>query len=77
MVGANINHTELVELAEKHFVNQTTSWATVPSSTIDNNVSVYTGGMAKVESIIVIQFNIMIVSDWPIGITNECTSSRS
>ena len=48
LVGVNVDHTQLVELAEEHFVNPETSWSDVTSSEVDGSISQYTGGIIEV-----------------------------
>lgn len=48
LVGVNVDHAQLVELAEEHFVDPQTSWSDVNTSPVDESISQYTGGMIKV-----------------------------
>ena len=48
LVGVNVDHTQLVKLAEEHFVDPQTSWSDVSTSPVDESISQYTGGMIKV-----------------------------
>ena len=48
LVGVNVDHAQLVELAEEHFVDPQTSWSNVSTSPVDESISQYTGGMIKV-----------------------------
>ena len=48
LVGVNVDHTQLVELAEEHFVNPETSWRDVASTEVDGSISQYTGGIIEV-----------------------------
>ena len=51
LVGVNVEHNQLVELARQHFVSPRTSWEGVEAGPVlDTSISQYTGGEIKVSS---------------------------
>ena len=48
LVGVNVDHSQLVKLGEKHFVNPVTSWKDAQSLSLDDSISQYTGGQIHV-----------------------------
>lgn len=48
LVGVNVEHEELVELAQQHFVSPDTSWEGKGDIEVDTSISQYTGGEVKV-----------------------------
>ena len=51
LVGVNVQHNQLVELAKQHFVSPRTSWEGVePGPVLDASTCQYTGGEVKVSS---------------------------
>lgn len=48
LTGVNVNHDQLVELAEKYFVDSPTSWDGVEPRPVDSSISQYTAGQVKV-----------------------------
>ena len=51
VVGLNVDHNQMIDLAEKHFVDPVTSWAGLDTPTADESVAQYTGGERKVLSV--------------------------
>jgi len=52
LTGVGVDHTQFVELAEKHFVNPKTSWTDADVAKVDGSISQYTGGHCKVRTVL-------------------------
>ena len=48
LTGVNVDHDHLVDLAQRYFVNPSTSWEGVKGKPIDQSISQYTSGEVKV-----------------------------
>ena len=66
LVGVNVDHSQLVKLGEKHFVNPVTSWKDAQSLSLDDSISQYTGGQIHVRKPV---FLIMLNHNAITGIT--------
>ena len=50
LAGVNVDHDQLVELAQRNFVDPPTSWEEVEGKPVDQSISQYTSGEVKVRS---------------------------
>ena len=48
LTGVNVDHNRLMDLAQRYFVDPSTSWEGVEGKPIDQSISQYTSGEVKV-----------------------------
>ena len=73
-MGVNVDHSKLVDLVRRHFVNYTSTWErTADTRTVDTEAAEYTGGtMVKVWSFLMCCTEIQELSYMSLVCDSEC-----